>query len=272
MKSAVRGTDQKNRLDGHEMQIYDARPAQHKLTIDQHGFFVARLKNTALPETIEVLLEEGEHAIRSIYWPEVCDLVQRTLLTGDGRRPKYVFALGTQKFTEDKSRGLLGSYSRSAHADFSDVVFDGAYKMLTKRGVPEQEALSMDLMLVNAWRPFGQVIHDNALTVLDWTSVDPSRDAHGQPRGAPITKGNILAAMVTYNPQHRWVYLPQMTPEEVWVFKQADSRDLAGVAKHAFHTSFKDIGQDGTDESRTRRSIAIRLMCAFEKEPRAAAL
>ena len=53
---------------------------------------------------------------------------------------RYVFALGTQKFTEDKSRGAFGSYSRSAHADFSEVVFDSAYKMLTKRGVPEKEA------------------------------------------------------------------------------------------------------------------------------------
>ena len=42
--------------------------------------------------------------------------------------------------TADVSAGVQADYARVAHADFSEVVFDGAYKMLAKRGVPENEA------------------------------------------------------------------------------------------------------------------------------------
>ena len=94
-------------------------------------------------------------------------------------------------------------------ADFADVVFDRAHKMLTKRGVSEEEATKMDLMFVNAWKPFGRVVADNPLTILDWSSVDPSHDVHGLPRGAPVVKGNILASTVTFNPSHKWFYVPK---------------------------------------------------------------
>ena len=118
-------------------------------------------------------------------------------------------------------------------------------------------------MFVNAWRPFGRVVSDNPLAILDWTTVEPSKDVHGLPRGASIEKGSILASTVTYNPSHRWMYLPDMTPEEVWLFKQADSRPARpGLSRHAFHTSFRQPGHGQAD--RSRRSIAVRLLCAFE--------
>lgn len=257
-------------LESHDMRIYDARAAANETTfsIDEHGFMIASLK-TALPETLEVLLEEGETQIRQVLWPEVVELARRTV-ESDGRLPKYVFAIGTQKFTEDKSRGLLGSYSRQAHCDFSDAVFDGAWKMLAKRGVPEAEARRLDIMLVNAWRPFGQVVSDNPLTILDWTSVDPAQDVHGTPRGEPVRKGRIYPSTVVHNPAHRWMYLPDMGPEEVWLFKQADSRSRPGLAKHSFHTSFRLPGHGPSD--RARRSIAVRLILAFEPMSQRSAL
>jgi hypothetical protein len=262
MKNPVKGSKAALAdLDPHEMPIFDARPQRESLDIDTHGSCIANHR-TALPETLEVLLEESEVTIREIYWPEIIELARRTIVS-EGRSPRHVFALGTQKFTEDKSRGLLGSYSRQAHADFADVVFDRAHKMLTKRGVPEKEALTLDLMFVNVWRPFGRVVSDNPLTILDWTSVDPEKDVHGLPRGASIERGNILASTVTHNPSHRWMYLPDMTPEEVWLFKQADSRPARpGLARHAFHTSFRQPGHGSAE--RSRRSIAVRLLCAFE--------
>jgi hypothetical protein len=268
ISNTEKGTDMNSRnekllkaLELHEMRIYDARPMAASFSLDREGFQVATLR-TALPETLEVLLEDGEGEIRRTYWPEIVELTRQTLVS-DGRKPKYVFAIGTQKFTEDKSRGLLGSYSRQAHADFSDVVFDGAWKMLVKRGVPEEEAKRLDLMFVNCWKPFGVTVTDNPLAVLDWTSVDPNADVRGVKRGqgAHMEKDTISGALVCHNPDHRWFYLPEMTPEELWFFKQADSREnRADISKHTFHTSVKI----GANESRARRSIAVRLILGFE--------
>merc|ERR550514_2332870 len=254
-------------LDQQELQIYDARPALGKLEIDKHGIVIANLK-TKMPETLEVLFEEKDTQIRSIYWPEVEELAKKTIVNSDGRSPKYVFVIGTQKFTEDKSRGILGSYARTAHADFSEVVFDNAYKMFTKRGVSEEEAKNLDIMFVNAWKPFGQTVKDNHFTILDWTSVDVAKDVHIMKRGSPFIKGNIHGTTISYNPNHRWVYLPEQKDDEIWLFKQADSRAVEknpiNLAQYAFHISFRTPDDPGTN--RTRRSIALRLVLGFEKE------
>merc|ERR1712196_345131 len=125
----------------------------------------------------------------------------------------------------DKSKGLIHSYARQAHTDFSDVIWDNGYKMLTKRGVPEAEAKHLDKMIVNAWQPFGtEPVRDNPLAILDWSSVNPETDVHGPKRGAAFKKGNIYGTQVTWNAKHRWLYMPEQKPEEVWFFKQVDSR------------------------------------------------
>ena len=167
---------------------------------------------------------------------------------------------------------ISATYARVAHADFSEVVFDKAYKMLTKRGVPEEEAKDLDLMFVNVWKPFGQTVQDNPFAILDWTSVDAAKDVHYHPRGKPTKKGGIYGTSVTFNPNHRWVYLPEQRDDELWIFKQADSRSVdakpASLAQYGFHTSWK-LPNDPGKGTNTRRSIALRLVLGFEKSPKA---
>ena len=112
-------------------------------------------------------------------------------------------------------------------------------------------------------------VRDNALAVLDWTSVDVERDVHIVPRGRPTTRGAIYGTGVTYNPRHRWVWLPEQQDDEVWLFKQADSRAVGkrphALAQYGFHQSWK-LPDDRGSEYKTRRSIALRLLLAFEKK------
>lgn len=265
------------------MRVYDARPGLGKFDIDTHGFVIASLRTT-IPETLKTLLGDPEdRLIRGTFWREVEELARRSVRTGDGRYPRYVFAVATQKFTGQASHRIgasggdvrsevQGSYAKVAHADFSEVVFDGAYKMFVKRGVPEAEAQDLDIMFVNAWKPYGQTVRDNPLAILDWTSVDPAIDVHVHPRGSPVAKSNgapiIYVSEVTHSPAHRWVYLPEQRSDEVWLFKQADSRAEnklpSTLAQYGFHVSFA-LPDDPGKENRTRQSIAIRLILGFER-------
>merc|ERR1712048_497270 len=121
-------------------------------------------------------------------------------------------------------------------------------------------------MFVNVWKPYGQTIKDNPFSILDWTSVDPSRDVRVTLRGEPTKKGAVYNTMVNYNPNHRWLYLPDQRDDEVWIFKQADSRAVnkepANLAQYGFHQSFKLPNDDGI---KTRRSLAVRLLLGFER-------
>ena len=57
---------------------------------------------------------------------------------------------------------------------------------------------------------------------------------------------------------HRWFYFPQMTKEEVLLFKQWDSdRTLSG--RVCFHTAFNSL--DEAEGARCRESIEIRAFC-----------
>merc|ERR1719159_1084464 len=138
-------------LEPARVPIYDARPARGSLRIDRHGAVIDRLLHTNLRPNLEDEFKGGllgdedyETEIREVHWPEIEDLVKKSVETDDGRFPKYAFVLNSQKFTENgfQSDGFYGTYNRFAHTDFSDVVFDKAYKMFTKRGVPEDEARS----------------------------------------------------------------------------------------------------------------------------------
>lgn len=54
-----------------------------------------------------------------------------------------------------------------------------------------------------------------------------------------------------------------MTLEEVWLSKQADSRLDGKQSRYAFHTSFRDPTVDTSLPG--RRSIAVNVICAFER-------
>ena len=78
------------------------------------------------------------------------------------------------------------------------------------------------------------------LAICDSCSVSPSdlvdadavRDAPGKP------EWSIVVVMVRYNPNQRWSYFPDMSRDEVLVFKSYDSDP--DQPRHVPHSAFKD--------------------------------
>ncbi|MGA7327067.1 MAG: CmcJ/NvfI family oxidoreductase, partial [Rhodomicrobium sp.] len=66
---------------------------------------------------------------------------------------------------------------------------------------------------------------------------------------------------VTYNPRHRWYWLPNMRPEEALVFKVYDS-SKDGRARWSAHTAFDDPASP--PHARPRESIEIRTLAFFD--------
>ena len=257
------GKTMRERLQIFDMQIQDARPSLSELSIDKNGFICVPHK-TRLTQELTTLLADDEAEIRQVYFPEMEELVRQNLVLADGRRPSCVFAFRAQKFTEDKSRGFLGTYSKASHADYTDIAFRTAWKILSKRGVANAE--KMDIVFMNTWQPFMRPAFNDPLILLDWQSVKPgdymeiSRKV--EPRKGPDGKPLAYVTELCHNPNHRWYYLSNMTQDEVWIFKQADSRLAGPQPKYTFHTSFNDPSLDPTLPK--RRSIATNLICGFE--------
>jgi len=77
----------------------------------------------------------------------------------------------------------------------------------------------------NVWRVLTPPPQDVPLALCDALSVCASDlvdvDSIADPPGEP--ESSLVVVMVRYNPEHRWWYFPDMTPDEVLIFKSHDS-------------------------------------------------
>ena len=92
------------------------------------------------------------------------------------------------------------------------------------------------VQVINLWRPIRGPLQDAPLAVADARSVAPA-DLVGQDLVYPDRVGETYA--VTFNPAHRWFYVPDMQPHEALLLKCYDSA-TDGRARFAPHTAFED--------------------------------
>ena len=71
-----------------------------------------------------------------------------------------------------------------------------------------------------------------------------------------------------------WYYYPNMTPNEILLFKQVETRNTdAHPARFAFHTAFHlDRPEAESSALPDRRSIEVRMLCTFRKNQKLARL
>ncbi len=77
--------------------------------------------------------------------------------------------------------------------------------------------------------------------------------------GVPEPRGETYG--VTYNPAHRWFYVPEMQPDEALLLKCFDSA-TDGRARFAPHTAFED--PTAPADVLPRESIEIRTLVFHE--------
>ncbi len=126
----------------------------------------------------------------------------------------------------------------------------------------EAEALLRHrVAVVNLWRPIKSPVLDAPLAVCDARTVAPSdlvasdllyRDRRGETYN------------VTYNPEHRWFYVPAMRSDEVLLLKCYDSLADGSVARFAPHTAFTDPTTPAN--APPRESIELRTYLIFDED------
>lgn len=114
--------------------------------------------------------------------------------------------------------------------------------------------------MYNVWRAITPPPQDFPLALCDARSVSPT-DEMTVTAITEELQGNIVHDTVSYvhNPGHRWYYFPDMTIDEVIVFKSGDS-DPTGAVRVA-HTAFTDpTCPSGVP---TRASVEMRALAVF---------
>ena len=237
-------------LDKHDVRIFDGRGVD--LSLDREGFILAR-------HACGVSQDTDVKAEAAAYLQSVAAMLK------DLSGAKLVLAQGTGLLKRHAERanleGAIGP-SRWAHMDYTEYAANKWVDWI--EGWQDVELRHHPRFAIfQTWRCVSPPPQDNTLVLCDASSIDPEGcltfDAcMRQPYDAP---GNQFESQLCkYDPNQRWYYFPDLTPDELIVFKAYDS-DHSRWAQ-ALHNSADIPGIPA--EAAPRVSIEARFFAFFE--------
>jgi hypothetical protein len=231
--------------DPHRVTIRNARLAGDSFALDREGFrFVHH------PTKVSDFFDENE--IRRVYYPEM-----EALVKAESGASRVVVFDHTLRTADDDLREAkkIREVVRRVHNDYTE--WSGPQRV--RDLVPDEadELLRRRFAIVQVWRPIRHPVETFPLAICDARSI-AFEDFVISERRYPNRVGQTYA--ITYNPQHRWYWLPRMRRDEALVFKVFDSAK-DGRARWSAHTAFED--PTSPLHARPRESIEIRTLAFF---------
>ncbi|MEM7021228.1 MAG: CmcJ/NvfI family oxidoreductase [Pseudomonadota bacterium] len=153
--------------------------------------------------------------------------------------------------------GLRGPASR-VHVDYTAK--SGPQRLKDLLGEAEADRLLASdarVVQINVWRPIRGPVQRSPLALADAASVRPE-DLIATDQVFPDRVGEIYH--LAHNPEQRWYYVPDMTPDEVLLIKGWDSD--AERAQFTPHSAF-DLPATPEDAA-PRESIEVRTLVVIQ--------
>jgi hypothetical protein len=222
--------------------IHDARPIASEISLDREGFALLRT-GTAVRDFWD------DRDVREVYYPEA----QAAIAKATGADRVFIFDYTRRKRVrgaEDRAPGTPRQPATRVHVDHT--ARSGPQRVRDLLGDDAEELLRGRVQVINLWRPIRGPLHDAPLALCDAASVSP-----GDLVPADLIYANRVGETyaVTYNPAHRWFYVPAMQRNEALLIKCFDSIE-DGRARFVPHTAFED--PSAPVDMLPRESIEIR--------------
>jgi hypothetical protein len=210
----------------HVVPIYDLRGIEADVSLDREGFEL-------LGQVSAVRDFYDDDEVRSVYYPEA----ERFIAEATGASRVFIFDHTVRRRVAgagDRAPGMPRQPATRVHVDHT--ARSGPQRVRDLLGGEAEGLLKGRVQIINLWRPIRGPLRDAPLAVCDARSVAPDdlipsdlvyRDRVGETYG------------VTYNPDHRWFYVPEMQPDEVLLLKCFDS-ETDGRARFMPHSAFED--------------------------------
>jgi hypothetical protein len=227
------------------MRIRDGRPLAAEFSLDRNGFALVD-HSTAVADFFDPA------QLEAVYYPEVERLVRA--VSGAARVVVFDHTLRTGDLAEREARKIREPVLW-AHNDYTE--WSGPQRV--REILPDQSELLLQqrFAIIQVWRAINQPIRSNPLALVDARSV-VAGDLLAAERRYPHRVGETY--QLTYSPDHRWFYFPEMTRAEALVFKVYDSAK-DGRARFTPHTSFNDPTSPA--DAPPRQSIEVRTFAFF---------
>ena len=227
--------------------VRDARRCAAELDLDREGVAFTTSASRVTDFYDEAQLDMAAHA-------EAAELVAK--VTGASRVEVFDHTLRRRTpEVPDRTPGIARQPVLRVHNDYTEG--SGPQRVKDLLGEEAEALLKRRFAFINVWRPLAGPVLDTPLAVCDARTVS-SADWVACDMVYKDRKGEIY--VTTYNPSHRWLYFPKMTPDEVILIKCYDTRH--DVARFAPHSAF--IDPTTPDNAPPRESIEIRTVAFFD--------
>jgi len=227
----------------HRVSIKSIRPILGLVSLDREGFAVVNH-----PSAVQDFFNEEE--VKAVYYPEA----EALLKAATGADRVFIFDATTRR--RDEGTANVAGQPRQpvlrVHVDHTAK--SGPERVRYWMGADAEELLHGRTQIINLWRPTRGPVFDSPLAVADARSVAPT-DLVPSDLIYPDRVGETYG--VSYNPAHRWFYLPEMRRDEVLLLKCFDSA-VDGRARFAPHTAF--IDPTTPNSALPRESIELRAL------------
>jgi hypothetical protein len=229
------------------VRIENARGIADTLSLDVEGVAVARRR-----PAVRDFWDEAQTL--ALGHPETAQLVKD--VTGASRVVVFDHTLRRRASgVDDRTPGAARQPAGRAHVD--QTVDSGPQRVRDIMGEAAEALLQGRAAIINVWRPIAYAARDWPLAVADARSVAP-RDLIASDLIFPHRTGEIYG--VGYDAAQRWLYIPDLAPDEALLIKCWDSDPT--VARFAPHTAFEDpTTPAGTPP---RESIEFRTIAFFD--------
>lgn len=230
--------------EAHAVPIFNARLIADGLSLDREGFALVRH-----PTSVRNFYDEKE--IRDVYYPAAEAFLGATL------KADRVFIFDhTVRRRVEGAADIRGAGPRQpatrVHVDQTDI----SGRNRVHEHLPEEadELLKGRVQVINLWRPIRGPVRDTPLAMCDGQTVAPD-DLVASDLIYPNRNGETYS--VKFNPNHRWYYIPEMTPDEALLLKCYDSA-ADGRTRFGPHTAF--IDPTTPPDAPPRESIELRAL------------
>ena len=235
--------------------VFNARLLDPAPTLESHGFALV-----TAPTTLNLLDTE---IVRAAFYQECRRLLARITGSEDVRGGGHEYRNGFggvagPRGAKPTPNGSGGAYAQGIHADmcaaverrFAGVVPDGRH-----------------FESINIWRSaVPETIEMMPLAVCDMASVRPEDIVFGdgQNTGNIRQYTKVVDQRLIHGPHQRWYYFPRMTPDEVLLFRQYDTRQEALNMRTVFHTAVAD--PTSPPNAPPRSTIEVRMQAIHGEE------
>ena len=232
------------RNEPHSVVIHSARPLLDTLSVDVQGFALTHGR------TAVTNFDDPEERKR-VYDAEVAALV----LANTGARKALVFDHTIRRIAGDDKSSNSRAPVHVVHNDYTGKSGPQRVRDLLP-GAEADEALKRRFAIINVWRSINGPVTDTPLGFIDARSV-ADEDWIATDLKYPDRTGEIYR--ISFNPAHRWFYVPNLQPDEILLLKTFDS--AADRARFMPHSAFDD---PATKPGAARRqSIESRVLVFF---------